>query len=132
MPTNIESSLRRGSERARTTAHTSALQISAQDLSGELARVLGRQLVALIVGKAPRTIIRWVEGSSAPSQDDERVLRDAYQIYFMLSPIEGDHTIRAWFMGMNPQLEDEAPAEALAKGHARDVMAAARAFVNGG
>ena len=31
---------------------------------------------------------------------------------------------------MNPQLDDENPAEVLAAGRAREVMAAARAFVN--
>lgn len=40
--------------------------------------------------------------------------------------------IRAWFMGMNPQLGDESPIEALREGRVRDVMAAARAFVNAG
>jgi hypothetical protein len=31
---------------------------------------------------------------------------------------------------MNPELDDEAPVEALAKGCAREIMAAARAFMN--
>jgi hypothetical protein len=35
-------------------------------------------------------------------------------------------------MGMNPQLEDVSPAEALAEDRYREVMAAARAFVSGG
>ncbi|TCW18822.1 hypothetical protein EDD19_1484 [Dietzia cinnamea] len=35
-------------------------------------------------------------------------------------------------MGMNPQLDDVSPAEALADGQHREVMAAARAFVAGG
>lgn len=38
--------------------------------------------------------------------------------------------MRVWFMGMNSQLEDEAPAEVIAEGRTKDVMAAARAFVN--
>jgi hypothetical protein len=36
------------------------------------------------------------------------------------------------FMGMNPQLDDVSPAEALAEGRHRQVMAAARALVSGG
>lgn len=117
---------------ARTSAHNSATQVSAQDISGTLSRVLGRQLLAVIVGKGSRTIQRWVSGESTPLSDEERRLRNAYQVYALLSAVEGDHTIRAWFMGMNPQLEDESPAEALAADQARNVMAAARAFVNGG
>jgi hypothetical protein len=118
--------------KTRTTAHKDAIQINAQDLSSELARVLGRQLLGIIVHKGARTIQRWISGDSAPIAEDERRLRNAYQVYLLLSPVEGDHTVRAWFMGMNPQLEDEAPAEALAADKYREVMSAARAFVNGG
>lgn len=117
---------------ARTNAHTDALQISIQDVTSELARVLGRQLLCVIVDKATRTIQRWINGESEPGADDERRLRNAYQIYLLLSSVEGDHTIRAWFVGMNPQLEDDSPVDALAADRARDVMSAARAFVNGG
>jgi hypothetical protein len=82
--------------------------------------------------KSERTVQRWASGDLSPSAKDEKVLRDAYQVYALLLTVEGDHTVRAWFMGMNPQLEDESPAEALAAGRNREVMAAARAFVNGG
>ena len=116
----------------RTTAHTSATQISAQDITGALARVLGRHLLNVIVDKGSRTIQRWISGDSQPMPEDERRLRNAYQVYILLSSVEGDHTIRAWFMGMNPQLDDVSPAEALAADQARVVMSAARAFVNGG
>jgi hypothetical protein len=46
--------------------------------------------------------------------------------------LESDHTIRAWFMGTNPQLDDESPLEAVREGRNREVLAAARAFVTGG
>lgn len=118
-------------QRVRTRAHTEAIQIGVHDLLGELSRVFGRQLLAIIVGKDVRTIQRWIAAGKGPGADDESRLRNAYQIYALLSRVEGDHTVRAWFMGMNPQLEDESPAEALADDRAREVMAAARAFVNG-
>jgi hypothetical protein len=116
---------------ARTSAHNRSTQTSVQEVSDTLARILGRQLLGSIVGKGPRTILRWVNNQASPSTEDERLLRNAYQVYALLSSEEGDHTIRAWFMGMNPQLEDASPAEALAGGNARDVMVAARAFING-
>ncbi|EPR75857.1 hypothetical protein ADILRU_1817 [Leifsonia rubra CMS 76R] len=118
--------------KARTSAHNRATQISVLDITGVLARVLGRQVLSVIVGKGSRTIQRWVSGDTQPSAEDERRLRNAYQVYALLSSAEGDHTIRAWFMGMNPQLEETSPAEALAEDQARNVMVAARAFINGG
>lgn len=116
----------------RSTAHSGAVQLGAQDISSELARVLGRQLLGIIVDKGARTIQRWIAGENSPGAEEERRLRDAYQVYLTLAAVEGDHTIRAWFMGMNPQLDDDAPADAIAAGRAKDVMSAARAFVNGG
>lgn len=114
-----------------TAAHTKSLQGSVQDVSAELARVLGRNLVARIVGKDARTIQRWSVGQTAPSSVDEQKLRDTFQIYRLLNTVEGDHTIRAWFMGMNPQLDDESPADAITNGEFKAVISAARAFVNG-
>lgn len=117
---------------SRVKAHRKALPVSAQDLSGELSRVLGRQLVAFIVGKDARTVLRWTNGETKPSVTEEAKLRDAFQVYLTLTPVDGANTIRAWFMGMNPELDDESPAEVLAAGRARDAMAAARMYlVNG-
>lgn len=56
----------------------------------------------------------------------------AFQVVELLSPVEATPTIRAWFIGMNPQLDDESPTEAIRAGRHREVMAAARAFVAGG
>src|ERR1700694_1319891 len=101
---------------ARTKAHTSAVTITPRELGSTLVRVLGRGIVAVMTGKSERTVQRGASGDLAPSAKHEKVLRDAYQVYALLLTVEGDHTVRAWFMGMNPQLEDESPAEALAAG----------------
>lgn len=39
---------------------------------------------------------------------------------------------RAWFIGLNPQLDDVSPAEAIHDGRLKEAKAAARAFVAGG
>lgn len=49
----------------------------------------------------------------------------------MLESVEADATIRAWFLGSNPQLDDLSPAEALREGLNRETLAAARAFLAG-
>ena len=42
---------------------------------------------------------------------------------------DGPATVRAWFLGSNPHLADDAPADALHEGHLQDAMGAARSFV---
>jgi len=40
--------------------------------------------------------------------------------------------VRSWFIGMNPQLDDRAPAEVLREDDLREVLAAAQAYLAGG
>lgn len=117
---------------SRSKAHNAAVQVSLEDVIAQLQRVLGKHLLALIVGRDVRTVLRWGAGENRPGHVEERKLRNTFQIYGVLSSVEADHTIRAWFMGMNPQLDDDSPAEALAAERFRDVASAARAFVAGG
>lgn len=96
---------------------------------------LGPKLTAYMVGKDQQTVARWAKGKQQPPQGDvevERRLRAAFAVFQLLSESDTRHVIRAWFLGMNPQLDDFSPAEAIAKGEVRNVMAAARAFVAGG
>lgn len=117
----------------RTSAHVQSLGVSPEDIVRRLALVLGRNLLALIVGRTVRTVDRWLKNDDLRLEPaDERTVRDTFQVYSLLRSVEGDHTIRAWFMGMNPQLEESSPAEALAEGRFREVMAAAKAFATGG
>jgi len=99
---------------ARSTARTTG-QISAQDISGVLSRVLGAQLLSLIVGESVEAIQGWSTGSAAPSDKSERRLRNAYGVYDLLRKVE-----------------DTSPAEALADDQVRNVMVSARAFVGAG
>jgi hypothetical protein len=94
-------------------------------------RVLGRALFAITLDRNPKTIARWVNGE-LPRESEEQRLRDLTQILELMLLEEEPSVVRAWFMGMNPQLDDESPAEVFAAGRARDVIAAARAFLNAG
>ncbi len=98
-----------------------------------LTENLGNRLVALIAGVDHRTVDRWVATADRqPSFAKEKTLRDAYTVFQLVLQAEAAPTVRAWFMGMNPQLDDLSPAEALSEGRNRETMAAARAFVNAG
>lgn len=98
---------------------------------------LGPALTQLIAGKDRQTVTRWMASKQLPkSLEVERRIRAAYQIFMFLAhdPLapQSPHTVRAWFMGMNGQLDDMSPAEAIAENRTREAMAAARAYRAGG
>jgi hypothetical protein len=121
-----------GITEARTTAHRHSITVSQQDLVEALTAKLGVKLVAFIVDRDTSTISRWKSGNHEAAESALLPLRIAYQVTQMLESHEADATIRAWFMGGNPQLDDLSPAEALRDGQNREVLAAARAFLAGG
>lgn len=55
----------------------------------------------------------------------------AHRISQLLAAGEGAAIARAWMVGMNPQLDDQAPLLAVADGRFADVEVAARAYLNG-
>lgn len=117
----------------RTAAHRRAVVIDVVSIVEFLKENLGTGLVALIAGVDIKTAQRWnKDAARQPRELSERRLRAAYQVFQELLPIEASATIRAWFMGMNPQLGDQSPAEVIAQDQYREVLAAARAFASGG
>lgn len=115
----------------RTEAHRKSVQISNTDLVNALAEKLGTRLVCHMVQKHRSTVGRWRDGQDIPLESNQR-LRVAYEVFEMLEVPEDEHTVRAWFIGMNPQLDDRSPIEAIAEGNYREVYAAARAYLAGG
>ncbi|MEO8907780.1 MAG: hypothetical protein ABI310_06835 [Microbacteriaceae bacterium] len=117
-------------QRSRSVVHQRAMQLSVPEIVGHIQSVLGRELLALITGKDGRTVTRWISGPQRPPRAEEKLIRDTFQVLEVLLTVQDPSVVRAWFMGMNPQLDDQSPAEVLAEGGVRDVMAAARAFIN--
>lgn len=113
-------------------ANKNTAQVSVADLAKSMHELLGPRLMSLMIGVEDKTVTRWMNGTSKPTLKHERRLRCAYQIFEMLKSVDASPTIRAWFMGMNPQLDDTSPAEAIAEDHLKDTLAAARAFRAGG
>ena len=111
-------------------AHAHAVELGISDIAAALQTQLGQALLGVIVNKTERTLTRWTKAAVRPPHASEQLLRDTFQVVELLTSAESADVARAWFMGMNPQLDDESPAEALSTGRARDVMAAARAFIN--
>ena len=105
--------------------------LSTPDIARFLQDTLGSKLTAYITEvKDAKMIGRWAEGTK-PSQVRERRLRDTYQIFQTVMQADDEYVARAWFIGMNPNLEDDVPADALREGRAKEVMAAARTYADG-
>lgn len=115
------------------TAHQKAVTFEVKDIARYLQEALGQRLVAYMAGvEDPKRVGRWAQGTQVPRAEAERRLRAAFQIFHLLVAFESEHVARAWFIGMNPQLEDVSPAEVIRDGRLKDALAAARAFVAGG
>lgn len=110
-------------------AHRKAVESTIPDAVAYLQEVLGQKLVAHIAGVSdPRTVARWAAGERAPRTEHEQRLRCAYQTFQLLLAGESPQTVRAWFVGLNPELDDQSPAQSIREGQFRDVLVAAKAF----
>jgi hypothetical protein len=120
---------------AITQAHREAVSTPVNELVTALQDRLSRRITAYIAGvDASKTVSRWANGDVGTIRDPgvEQRLRTAYEIVLLLSHHESMGTVRAWFIGLNPQLGDEAPIDVLREGRLKDAVTAARAFTVGG
>ena len=72
------------------------------------------------------------DGGSHDVAAQEQRLRATFQFFHLLQQEDSSHVVRAWLIGMNPQLEMEAPANMLHDGRLREVLLAADAYLGGG
>lgn len=114
-------------------AHQKAVSFDIADIARFLQETLGQKLVAHIAGVAdPKTVGHWARGEQTPRDEADTRLRAAFQVFHLLQGEESPHTVRAWFVGLNPQLDDETPVDAIRDGRAKDVLVAAKAYIAGG
>jgi hypothetical protein len=118
---------------ASQEAHRRVTESNIQQITEYLEEVLGRKLVATLAGvKDQKAVARWTSGDRAPRAAAEERLRVGYQIFRLLLAAEAPHTVRAWFIGLNPQLNDESPILVIRDGRFQEAMVAARAYISGG
>lgn len=43
----------------------------------------------------------WVAGEAKPPLQEQRLLRDTFQVVELLAEVDPDEVVRAWFIGMN-------------------------------
>lgn len=113
-------------------AHRETVETSLQAMVNSLQDSLGVRLLAYIAGVSdPKAVTLWAKGQRSPRRESEERIRLTYQV-FQLLLVESAHTVRGWFVGLNPQLDDQSPAEAIREGRLRDVLVAAKSYVAGG
>jgi hypothetical protein len=71
---------------------------------------------------------RWVRTN--PHDDARERLRALYRVVLILQETEQPDTIRAWLVGANPQLDDQAPVELLRNDKFVPAYKAAENFVD--
>jgi hypothetical protein len=116
---------------AAQAAHRKTTETSISDIAAFLSETLGVGLTAYMCDVDRKTVGRWKATGKARAAHERR-LRAAYQAFQLLHSRDSEHTVRAWFLGLNPQLDDESPAEAIREDRLRDVAVAAKAYALGG
>lgn len=118
-------------------AHVQATRAAFDQVAASMRELLGAKLTAYLgsVGET-RAVNQWAAGEREPSEAVQLRLRLALQVGLMIADADGAGVARAWFQGMNPQLDDRSPARLLREGDldevGPEVLRAARAFLVGG
>ena len=117
-------------------AYEHAARLEFPVLVKELCDVLGPKLVAYVAGvKEVRAVRQWSAGEREARAPVPERLRFA-QVALLIAQHDGPAVARAWFQGLNPQLDDRSAARLLREGELEEVgpliLSAARAFVSGG
>lgn len=110
-------------------AHRQAVRGDISATASKLQSVLGQQATGVIAGvRDAKAVGKWARGERHPHPDAERRLREALRVVELMLEVEEPTVVRAWFIGLNPLLDDQVPALAIASDPA-SVMRAARSFV---
>jgi hypothetical protein len=94
---------------------------------------LGKQTTAYISGVTDAKMVsHWIARRNTPRQRPQLRMREAYRAAELLVGSYGDETAKAWFMGSNVELGDQAPAYVIRNANTwedlRRVLPAARAL----
>ena len=115
-----------------TDSHANAMSLPINAVVSRLILLLGATTVATIGGVTEtRAVAQWTDGR-LPQRP--HILRFALQLAAMLGGEPETETIRAWFAGSNPYLDDQVPMLLLRDRPLSEIagpmMAAARAFAS--
>jgi hypothetical protein len=110
-------------------AHQRAVRAEVAEVASALQDLFGQRLTARIAGVQDyRAVGKWARGERQPHAESERRLREALRVADFLLQEEPPAIVRAWFVGLNPNLDDHVPALEVGN-HPDQVMSAARSFL---
>jgi hypothetical protein len=94
---------------------------------------LGKKTTAYVSGVSdPKMVNHWIARHNTPRERPQMRLREAYRAAELLVTAHGDEVAKAWFIGSNAELGDQAPAYVIRNASTwedlRRVLPAARAF----
>lgn len=120
-------------ERAAVAAYRASISTDVKDVAKRLQELLSAGVAAYVAGvKSSRSVTRWANGETAIQPESEKRLRVAYEIVQLLANYDSEKIVRAWFLGINPHLDDLSPADAIHNGNLKEARAAAYEFAVGG
>jgi hypothetical protein len=100
-----------------------------RNVTRDLICLVGIRVVTLTVGNNnPEIVASWVTGLEKPTLEQEQILWDTWNVCEVLHPIMPKESLTSWMLGMNPDLDDEAPA-VLLKSEPDRVLQVAKAFL---
>ncbi len=88
----------------------SRLEVIAEQLQSVLTQKLTAYLVSLSDG---RDIGRYARGERKPHPSTQMKLRHLFSLVSLMMESEDRDTVQVWFMGRNPELDDQSPASLL-------------------
>ncbi len=114
-----------------------ATRLGIERVAEYLQAQLGQRLTAYVSGVNDAKMVgRWAARKAQPRDLAQMRLRDAFQATRLLIEAYDAKTAKAWWMGCNTRLDDQAPAMvtryADSPEQLRFVVPAARAFAGGG
>lgn len=78
--------------------------------------IIGAKLVAYLgSAKETRAARQWTDGVREPSAEPMSRLSDSHHVAVLLAEQDTGTVVQAWFQGMNPELDDVAPASLMRK-----------------
>ena len=96
-------------------------------VASSLRDLLGEQMTARIANAQAASVADWIAGEQQDPDAAQR-LRAAWRVAEHLLREEDRETVRAWFLGLNPELGDRVPTLVVGD-EPEGVLRAARVFV---